>query len=108
MNETTGEEQSIHTRIQGDAATYLTVAWVEDDLSQVACFSPLRIPVGSRRDIAEALVRDFDDGEIWFQVTQILDGVAVGEAVIDRMIGAARCCTGTKRPDRGDYGRLRR
>jgi hypothetical protein len=35
LKETTGEDQSIHTRIQGDAATYLTIAWVEDNLNIV-------------------------------------------------------------------------
>jgi hypothetical protein len=101
INYSTGEDQSIRTTIQGDVSTYWTAARVEDDLFQVACFSPLRIPAGSRRDIAEALVRanyglrigkfelDFDDGEIRFQVSQILDDDAVGEAVIDRMIGTA-------------------
>ena len=105
INYSTGEDQSIRTTIQGDVATYWTAARVEDDLFQVACFSPLRIPEGSRRDIAEAIVRanyglrvgkfemDFEDGEIRFQASQILDGDAegetVGEAVIDRMIGTA-------------------
>ena len=42
VEQTTGEDQSIRTTFQGDAATYLTVAWVEDDLFQVACYSPLR------------------------------------------------------------------
>jgi hypothetical protein len=32
---------------------------------------------------------DLDDGEPFFQVSQILDGDAVGETVIDRMIGTA-------------------
>ncbi len=97
----TGEDQSIGTTIRGDVATYWTAARVEDDLFQVACYSPLRIPEGSRRDIAEAIVRakhglrvgrfelDFEDGELFFQVSQILDGEAVGGAVIDRMIGTA-------------------
>ena len=101
INYSTGEDQSIRTTIQGDVATYWTAARVEDDLFQVACFSPLRVPEGSRRDIAEAIARancglrvgkfemDFDDGEIRFQASQILDGDAVGEAVIDRMIGTA-------------------
>ncbi len=96
-----GEDQSIRTTIRGDVATYWTAARVEDDLFQVACYSPVRIPEGSRRDIAEAIVRanyglrvgkfelDFDDGELRFQISQILDGEAVGEAVIDRMIGTA-------------------
>jgi hypothetical protein len=101
INYSTGEDQSIRTTIQGDVASYFTAARVEDDLFQVACFSPLRIPPGSLRDIAEAIVRanyglrigkfemDFEDGEIRFQVSQILDGDAVGPAVIDRMIGTA-------------------
>jgi hypothetical protein len=97
----TGEDQSIGTKIRGDAASYFTAARVEHDLFQVACFSPLRIPEGSRRDIAEAIVRanyglrvgkfelDFDDGEIRFQVSQILVDDAVGQDVIERMIGTA-------------------
>jgi hypothetical protein len=43
---------------------------------------------------------DFEDGELRFQASQILDGDAVGGAVIDRMIGTARWCTGTKSPGR--------
>ena len=55
----------------------------------------------SRRDIAETIVRanyglrvgkfemDFEDGELRFHASQILDGDAVGTAVIDRMIGTA-------------------
>ncbi len=57
-------------------------------------------PHASRRDIAEALVRDSEDGELRFQVAQITEGESVGEAVIDRMIGTALWCTGTKRPGR--------
>jgi hypothetical protein len=69
--------------------------------THAGCHSPLRIPTGSLRDIAEAMVRanhrlrigkfelDLDDGEPFFQVSQILDGDAVGETVIDRMIGTA-------------------
>ena len=101
INYSTGEDQSIRTTIRGDVSTYWTAARVENDLFQVACYSPVRIPEGSRRDIAEAIVRanhglrvgkfelDFEDGEIRFQVSQILDCDAVGEAVIDRMIGTA-------------------
>ena len=97
----TGEDQSIRTTIRGETASYSTAARVEDDLFQVACFSPLRIPEGSRRDVAEAIIRanyglrvgkfelDFDDRELRFHVSQILDGDAVGPAVIDRMIGTA-------------------
>ncbi len=101
INYSTDEDQSIRTTIRGDVAAYWTVARVEDDLFQVVCYSPVRIPTGILRDIAEAIVRanhrlrvgkfelDLDDGELFFQVSQILDGDAVGEAVIDRMIGTA-------------------
>jgi hypothetical protein len=41
------------------------------------------------RAVQSQFEMDFDDGEIGFQVSQILDGDAVGEAVIDRMIGTA-------------------
>ncbi len=101
INYSIGEDQSIGTTIRGAVASYFTAARVEDDLFQVACYSPLRIPESSRHDITEAIVRanyglrvgkfelDLDDGELFFQVSQILDGDAVGEAVIDRMIGTA-------------------
>jgi len=101
INYSADEDQTIRTTLRGDVATYWTAARVEDDLFQVACYSPVLIPEGSRRDIAEAVVRanyglrvgkfemDLEDGEIRFQVSQILDGDAVGEAVIDRMIGTA-------------------
>ena len=97
----TGDDQSIRTTFQGETASYSTAARVEDDLFQAVCFSPLRIPQGSRRDIAETIVRanyglrvgkfemDFEDGELRFHVSQILEGDVVGTAVIDRMIGTA-------------------
>jgi hypothetical protein len=43
INYSTGEDQSIRTTIRGDVSTYWTAARVEEDLFQVACFSPLRI-----------------------------------------------------------------
>ena len=82
MKKATGEDQSIRTTIQGDAATYLTVACVQEDLFQVACYSPLRIPEGSRRDIAEALVRDFDDGELRFLDAKSLVAVNMMETYL--------------------------
>jgi len=101
INYSADEDQTIRTTLRGDVSTYWTAARVEDDLFQVACYSPMLIPQGSRRDTAEAVVRanyglrigkfemDLEDGEIRFQVSQILDGDAVGEAAIDRMIGTA-------------------
>ena len=92
MNEITGEEQSIRT---------MTVACVPEDLFRVACYSRLQISEALVWDLDEAIARanyglrvgkfelDFDDGEPRFQVSQILDGEAVGPAVIDRMIGTA-------------------
>jgi hypothetical protein len=72
--------------------------------SQSQCRRRLRVVgilVGCRLAAAETVARanyglglgkfelDFDDGEVRFQVSQILVDDAVGQAVIDRMIGAA-------------------
>jgi hypothetical protein len=42
----TGANQSSRTTIQGEISTYLTVACVQEDSFQVACYSPLWIPDG--------------------------------------------------------------
>lgn len=99
----TGDDQTIRTDLRGEVAVYRLVARVEVelDLFQVFCYSPLRVPEGCRPAIAEAVVRanyglqvgkfelDLDDGELRFQIAQILSGDTVGEETIDRMIGTA-------------------
>jgi hypothetical protein len=97
----TGEGQAIRTDLRGEVATYRVVARVEDDIDlfQVFGYSPLRVPEGCRPAVAETLTRanyglrigkfemDMDDGELRFQVAQILVHDTLGEDVIDRMIG---------------------
>jgi hypothetical protein len=82
-------------------AVYRITASVEPetDLFQVMGHSPLPVPQGCRSTAAEAIARanyglrlgkfelDFADGEVRFQVSQIVVDEAVGQAVIDRMIG---------------------
>ena len=97
----TSDDQAIRTDLRGEVAVYRIVAHVdaESDLFQVFGYSPLRVPEGCRPAIAEAVARanyglrlgkfelDLDDGELRFQMAQILTSDAVGEDVIDRMIG---------------------
>jgi hypothetical protein len=99
----TSDDQSVRTDLRGDVAAYRIVARVEVDchLFQVFGYSPLRVPRGCRQAVAEAITRanyglrlgkfelDLDDGELRFQIAQILIADTVGEEVIDRMIGAA-------------------
>ena len=93
------DDQAIRTDLRGEVATYRIVAKVEPevDLFQVFGYSPLRVPEGCRPAIAEAVARanyglrlgkfelDLDDGELRFQMAQILTFDAVGEDVIDRL-----------------------
>lgn len=99
----TSEDQSIRTDLRGDVAAYRVVARVEAeaDLFQIFAYSPLRVPEGCRPALAEAVTRanyglrigkfelDLDDGELRFQVAQLLVYDSVGEEAIDRMIGTA-------------------
>jgi hypothetical protein len=96
----TGDDEVVRTDLRGEVASYRIVARVEveADLFQVFGYSPVRIPEGCRPTIAEAVARandglrlgkfelDLDDGELRFQVSEILIGELVGEEVIDRMI----------------------
>lgn len=73
----------------------------EGELFQVLGLSHLRIPEGARPLIAEALVRanyglvvgkyemDFEDGELRFQIAQILIGGELPDEVIERSFTAA-------------------
>jgi hypothetical protein len=96
----TSDDQILRTDIRGEIASYRILARVDPqfDLFQVFGYSPLRVPVGCRPAIAEAVARanyglrlgkfelDLDDGELRFQSVQIMTGETVGEEVIDRMI----------------------
>lgn len=96
----TSDDEVLRTDLRGEVATYRVVARVEAevDLFQVFGYCPLRMPEGCRPAIAEATARanyglrlgkfelDLDDGELRFQIAQILIGESVGEEVIDRLI----------------------
>jgi hypothetical protein len=96
------DDQSICVDLRGEVASYRILAQVdaEAELFQVLGYSPVRIPEGCRSSIAEVVSRanyglrvgkfemDFDDGELRFQISQILTDGGLGEAVIDRMIGS--------------------
>ncbi len=94
-------DQAVRLDLRGEVAEYRITAGVEPetDLFQVVGRSPLLVPEGCRTAAAETIARanyglrlgkfelDLDDGEVRFQVSQILVDDAVGQAVIDRMIG---------------------
>jgi hypothetical protein len=95
------EDQSIATTFRGDVGNFRVFAQVDSDIQlfQVFGYSPIRIPEGARPAIAQAVARanyglrvgkfelDLDDGEIRFQTSHILHDDAVGQDVIDRLIG---------------------
>jgi hypothetical protein len=99
----TSDDQAVRTDLRGEVATYRIVARVESevDLFQVVGYSPMRVPEGCRPAIAEAVARanyglrlgkfelDMDDGELRFQMAQVLTGESVGEEIIARMISTA-------------------
>lgn len=88
---------------QGEVGTYRLMAVVDEEgnLFQVLGLSHLRVPEGARPLIAEALVRanyglvlgkfemDFEDGELRFQIGQILIGGELPDEVIERSFTAA-------------------
>lgn len=99
----TSENEVVRTDLRGELASYRVVARVESEMGlfQVFAYSPLRAPEGSRQAVAETIVRanyglrlgkfelDIDDGEIRFQVGQLLVDGALGSKAIDRIICTA-------------------
>ncbi len=97
----TNDGQAVRLDLRGEVAVYRLTAGVEPEteLFQVVGRSPVLVPEGCRPAAAETIARanyrlrlgkfemDLDDGEVRFQVSQILVDDAVGQAVIDRMIG---------------------
>jgi len=93
----------ICANFHGEVGAYRVVASVdpEADLFEVFSCAPIRVPIGARPSIAEALMRanyglkigklemDFDDGEIRFHVAQMLNDGLLHEAVIGRSLGMA-------------------
>jgi len=94
------EEQSVVTDLKGEVASYRVLAKVntEAEVFQVLGCFPVWVPEGSRSDIAEAVARanfglevgkfelDMDDGELRYQISQLLTDGLLEEAVIDRII----------------------
>lgn len=95
------EDLSICTDFRGEVGTYRVFARVdsESSLFQVFGHSPMRVPPGARAAIAETVMRancglklgkfemDFDEGDLRFQVAQILLEDDLEEATIQRLIG---------------------
>ncbi len=100
---TNRETSSIFTNFRGEAGYYRLVAMIDDttDLFQVFSFSPVIVPQGALPAMAETVVRanyglrlgkfelDFGDGELRFQVAQILTGGHLEDDVISRLISTA-------------------
>ena len=97
------ESRSICADFQGEVGTCRIIAAVDEDgdLFQVLAFSPVRAPEGSRPSIAEAIAHanyglklgkfetDWEDGELRFQVGQVLIGAVLDDALLERMFGTA-------------------
>ncbi len=95
------ENLSICADFRGEVGTYRIFAFVEadDHLFQVFGHLPVRVPVGARPSIAEAMVRinyglkvgkfemDFDEGDVRYQAAQILPDDELDDATIERLIG---------------------
>ncbi len=98
---TSADHHSICADFRGEVGLYRIVATVdsEDGLFQVFGHSPIRIPEGSRPAIAETIARanfglkigkfemDIDDGDLRFQVAQILIDDVLEDETIRRLIG---------------------
>jgi hypothetical protein len=98
---TSADHRSICADFRGEVGLYRIVATVdsEDGLFQVFGHSPVRVPEGSRPAIAETIARanfglkigkfefDFDDGDLRFQVSQILIDDVLEDETIRRLIG---------------------
>jgi hypothetical protein len=98
---TNSETGSIFTNFRGEAGTYRIVAVVDAtaELFQVFGFSPVMVPAGARRAIAETVARanygmrlgkfelDFSDGELRFQAAHVLTDDHLEDEVIGRLMG---------------------
>ena len=97
------EPDSSCVDFRGEDCTYRLLALLhdEDNIFEVFGCPPFRVPVGARPASAEAVARanyglqfgklelDFDDGELRYQVTQVLPDERLTDAVIGRTFGAA-------------------
>ncbi len=95
--------QSVFVDFRGEDCTYRLIAVMheDDDVFEVFGCPPFRVPLGARPLIAEAVSRanyglqfgklelDCDDGELRYQVAQVLPDGRLTDAVIRRTFGAA-------------------
>jgi hypothetical protein len=95
------DTQSLYADFRLEVGTCRVIAAVDADngLFQVFGYSPLRVPEGARRLIAETIARanyglrmgkfemDCDEGELRFQVAQILTEDRLEDEVIGRLMG---------------------
>jgi hypothetical protein len=106
------EDSSICTEFRGEVGTYRIFAQVDadDNLFQVYGYSPVRVPIGSRPAVAEAVVRanhglkvgkfemDYDEGDLRFQAAQILIDDDLADETIHRLIGTTMAMLNTYLP----------
>lgn len=95
------ESLSLYADFRLDFGTCRVIAAIdaENRLFQVFGYSPVRIPKGARRLVAETIGRanygarvgkfemDFDSGELRFQACHILDDDRLDDEVIGRLMG---------------------
>jgi len=98
---TNSDNRSICADFRGAVGRYRIVAVVEpeDSLFQVFGYSPVTVPEGCRPAIAETIARanyglkvgkfelDYDDGDLRFQVAQILPYDTLEDETIRRLMG---------------------
>lgn len=100
---TGADSSSVCFDLQGEVGTYRFIAVVDEDgdLFQIFACSPVRIPEGARFLVSEAITRanyglrlgkfemDFEDGEVRFQISQMLAEGVLHDEIIGRSFAAA-------------------
>jgi hypothetical protein len=100
---TNDDPLSIFVDFRGEDCTYRLIALIHDDADvfEIIGCPPFRVPLGARPLIAEAVARanyglqhgklelDFEDGELRYQVAQVLTDGRLMDTVIRRTFGAA-------------------
>lgn len=106
------EDRSIFADFRCEVGVYRVYAQVDadDSLFQVFGWSPVRVPQGARPAIAEALARincgmrvgkfemNYDEGEIRFQVAQILPDDNLEDETIHRLMNTTMAMLDTYLP----------
>lgn len=94
------DNQSVCVDFGGDIAVFRIIAQVDEiaELFQVFGYVPNRIPEGSKAAITETLTRanfglrvgkfefDIEQGQVRFQISQIITADGLDEGVMDRLI----------------------